>query len=60
MPEWALWIARLNPLTYFVEVMRMVYLKGSSLLELYRQALALSAFALGFILWAILSYKKTS
>jgi ABC-2 type transport system permease protein len=29
MPEWAQLITRLNPLRYFMEVMRMVYLKGS-------------------------------
>lgn len=60
MPEWAVWIARMNPLTYFVEVMRMVYLKGSSLLELWPQGVALGAFAVVLGLWSILSYKKTN
>src|SRR5258706_294033 len=31
MPEWAQWITRFNPVTYFIEVMRMVVLKGSSI-----------------------------
>jgi ABC-2 type transport system permease protein len=31
MPEWAKWITRFNPVSYFIEVMRMVVLKGSSL-----------------------------
>lgn len=34
MPEWAQVITYFNPLKYFMEGMRMVYLKGSSLLEL--------------------------
>jgi ABC-2 type transport system permease protein len=30
MPEWAKWISRFNPVTYFIEVIRMVILKGST------------------------------
>ena len=33
MPEWAQVITYFNPLKYFMEGMRMVYLKGSSLLD---------------------------
>ncbi len=31
MPEWAKWITKFNPVSYFIEVMRMVVLKGSTL-----------------------------
>lgn len=37
MPEWAQLITRLNPLRYFMEVMRMVYLKGSGFFDLLPQ-----------------------
>ena len=60
MPGWAQWIARLNPLKYFVEMMRTVYLRGGNFADLLPQLGALSAFALVFNLWAVKSYKKSS
>lgn len=59
MPNWAQRMASFNPLKYFIEVMRMVYLKGSSIGELHRQLFALCGFALFFNSWAILSYRKS-
>lgn len=58
MPEWAKWITRFNPVTYFIEVMRMVILKGSSLADIKYQFLAISGFAIFFNTWAVLSYRK--
>ena len=58
MPEWAKWIAAFNPLKYFMEVMRAIYLKGSSPLQLINSLLALIGFAVFFNVWAILSYRK--
>ncbi len=58
MPEWAQQVTRLNPLRYFVEVMRMVYLKGSSLGDLTSQFLAVCLFAVCFNVLAVVSYRK--
>lgn len=58
MPQWAQAITILNPLKYFIQVMRDVYLKGSNVWALSAQLIALSGFAVFFILWATLSYKK--
>lgn len=60
MPDWAQWIAAFNPLKYFMEVMRMVYLKGCGIEHLTRQLLAILAFALVFNGAAIYSYRKNS
>lgn len=60
MPQWAQYITKLNPLRYFIEVMRMVYLKGSSLSELIPYFRALTVFAIVLNTWAIFSYKKSS
>ncbi len=60
MPRWAQRIAAFNPLKYFIEVMRMVYLKGSSLDDLGIQIGALTAFAVGLNLWAVASYRKNA
>ncbi|UOK41997.1 MULTISPECIES: ABC transporter permease [Flavobacterium] len=59
MPEWAQLITTFNPLKYFMQVMRMVYLKGSGFSDLGTQFFALSCFALFFNLWAVLNYRKT-
>ncbi|MDL2213314.1 ABC transporter permease [Bacteroides sp. OttesenSCG-928-N06] len=58
MPAWAQAITVINPLKYFMEVMRAVYLKGSGINELSRQMIALVGFALVFNLLAVVSYKK--
>lgn len=59
MPQWAQWITRINPLTHFNQVMRMLYLKGSGFYDLLPQLFILLAFMVAFNVWAILSYKKT-
>lgn len=60
MPEWAKWITRFNPVSYFIEVMRMVVLKGSSLADIKPQLMAMGGFAIVFNGWAIISYRKRS
>ncbi|HMT27742.1 MAG TPA: ABC transporter permease [Bacteroidia bacterium] len=60
MPEWAKMIARCNPVTYFIEVVRMIVLKGSGFMDIRKHFLVMSIFALIFNSWAILNYKKTS
>jgi len=59
MPQWAQDITIFNPLKYFMQVMRMVYLKGSGIAELTTQMMALLGFALFFNTWAVLNYRKT-
>lgn len=58
MPIWAQRIGDFSPLKYIIEVLRMVYLKGSGISNLQKPLLALLAFALFFYSWAILSYRK--
>jgi ABC-2 type transport system permease protein len=60
MPHWAQLITRFNPVTYFIEVMRMVVLKGSSLSDIRSQIMAVLGFAAFFNTWAILNYRKRS
>lgn len=58
MPEWAQWITRLLPPRYFVDIMRTVYLKGTTVAELWREYLVLGGFALLFDTLAVVTYKK--
>jgi ABC-2 type transport system permease protein len=60
MPEWAQAITVINPLKYFMQVMRAVFLKGSGVGELIPQLIALLLFATGANVWAVVSYRKTA
>ena len=60
MPEWAQLITIFNPLRYFMEVMRMIYLKGSGFFDLLPQLGILLLFAVVFNSWAVISYRKNN
>jgi len=60
MPEWAQWITKFNPVSYFIEVIRMVMLKGSGLADIKYHILAVIGFAVFFNGWAVINYKKRS
>lgn len=60
MPEWAKYITKINPISYFIEVMRRVILKGSGLADIKDQFLAIACFAVVFNTWAVINYRKRS
>lgn len=60
MPEWAQWIAALNPPAHFIKVIRAIFIKGSSLYDLKEELLYITGFAVVFNSLAILNYRKTS
>jgi ABC-2 type transport system permease protein len=60
MPNWAKVIAQMNPVTYFIEVMRMIVLKGSSFKDIKWHFVVVTIFAFVLNGWAILNYKKTT
>lgn len=60
MPTWARVIAYINPLTHFIEIMRLIYLKGNSFIDLLQPMGILVIFALVFNGWAVLSYRKSN
>lgn len=58
MPSWAYYLTYINPLKYFIESLRLIFLKGSTIFDIWHNLLALIIFAFIFNLWAIVSYKK--
>jgi len=58
MPEWAQWITVFNPPRYFIQMMRLIYLKGGSITDLSTEFFALLGFVLFFGFWAVISYRK--
>jgi ABC-2 type transport system permease protein len=60
MPGWAKTITKFNPVSYLIEVMRMIMLKGSGFKNIVSQLGVIALFALVFNSLAIFNYKKTS
>jgi ABC-2 type transport system permease protein len=60
MPYWAQVFTKFNPVAYFIDVMRMVVLKGSSLNDIRFHLLIVFAFAVVLNGFAILNYRKRS
>ncbi|TYR37227.1 ABC transporter permease [Sphingobacterium phlebotomi] len=60
MPKWAYVMTQFSPITYFIEVMRMIVLKGSGFADIKIHFLIMIGFAAILNGWAIYNYKKTS
>ncbi|MDO6516714.1 ABC transporter permease [Zobellia uliginosa] len=60
MPKWAQVLTEFNPIKYFVEVMRMVMLKGSGFMDILPQLLKTLLYAVIMNGLAVWSYRKTS
>lgn len=60
MPDWAKYLTYINPVSYLIEVMRMIVLKGSGFADLAKHFGIITMFAVVFNLLAILNYKKTT
>jgi ABC-2 type transport system permease protein len=60
MPMWAQVFTRFNPVSYFIEVMRMVVLKGSSLYDIRSHLGIVFIFAIVLNSFAVWGYRKRS
>jgi ABC-2 type transport system permease protein len=60
MPNWAQQLTTVNPIRYFVEVMRMVMLKGATLTDILPQLLKTLGYAVVMNGLAVYGYKKVS
>jgi ABC-2 type transport system permease protein len=60
MPQWAKVINLVNPVAYFVEVIRMIMLKGSGFMEISRNFFILVGYALLALTFATWQYRKTT
>ncbi len=60
MPEWAQTINHINPVYYFMRIMRQVILKGSGLFDMLEEIAGLSILGFTFLSMAIWRYRKTN
>jgi ABC-2 type transport system permease protein len=60
MPEWAQAINVVNPLAYFIRIIRMVMLKGSGLTDILQPLAALAIFGIITLTLAVWRYRKVA
>lgn len=60
MPAWAYMTTYVNPMHYFIEAIRTVFIRGGALRDIAHQLLALLAIGLAMAAWAVASYRKNS
>ena len=60
MPGWAKVVTKFNPVSYLIDVMRMIILKGSGIKDVQYHLYIIMLFAIVLNSWAVWNYKKTS
>ncbi|SEA41900.1 ABC-2 type transport system permease protein [Xylanibacter ruminicola] len=60
MPQWAYLTTYINPMHYFIDAIRTVFIRGGGLHETVHQVLALAGIGTLMGCWAVQSYKKNS
>lgn len=60
MPDWAYATTYVNPMHYFIDAIRTVFVRGGTLQNIAHQAAALFIAATVMAVWAVKSYKKNS
>lgn len=60
MPDWAQWVNKVNPVAYFIKVLRMVLLKGSGFNDIRVEFFSLLVLAAASLSLAVRRYRKTS
>lgn len=60
MPNWAKVVAQFNPASYFIEVIRMIVLKGSGFSDIKEHFIKMVGFAVFFNAYAVWNYRKRS
>ena len=58
MPSWAYLTTYVNPMHYFIDAIRTVFVRGGTLPNVAHQILALLTLSLVMAVWAVASYKK--
>ena len=60
MPEWAYTTTYVNPMHYFIDAIRTVFIRGGRFADIAHQVYALLGIGLAMAVWAVQSYKKNS
>jgi len=58
MPSWAYLTTYVNPMHYFIDAIRTVFVRGGGFIAIAHQVAALAGIGMITALWAVLSYRK--
>ncbi len=59
MPEMVQWLTYLNPVRYFIEIVRGIFLRGSGIDTLWRELLALAIFGVLILTASTMRFHKS-
>jgi ABC-2 type transport system permease protein len=59
MPAWAQWIGECIPLTHYLRIVRAIMLKGSTLIELKQDSVALVGLMILVMAIAVMRFRRT-
>jgi len=60
MPEWAQQVNVINPIAYFIKIIRMIMLKGSQFQDILKPFIAISIYAVCSLTLAVWRYRKVA
>jgi ABC-2 type transport system permease protein len=60
MPAWAQQLNTINPIAYFIRIMRMIMLKGSGLQDVAKPFMSIAVYAVSMLGLAVWRYRKVS
>ena len=60
MPDWAYLTTYVNPMHYFVDAIRTVFVRGGGFQTIAHQVLTLAVISSVMAIWAVKSYKKNN
>ena len=60
MPEWAYATTYVNPMSYFVDSIRTVFVRGGGVVDVLHHIVALAGITSVMAVWAVVSYKKNT
>ena len=60
MPQWAYMSTYINPMHYFIDAIRTVFIRGGGFQDIAHQLMALLGIGIVMACWAVQSYKKNS
>ena len=60
MPQWAYMSTYINPMHYFIDAIRTVFIRGGGFQDIAHQLMALLGIGIVMAYWAVQSYKKNS
>jgi ABC-2 type transport system permease protein len=60
MPDWAIRINFVNPMAYFMKVIRLILLKGSHIVDIMKEVIYLGVYAVTVLFLAVWRYRKVA